>query len=78
MNNLPRKLTTVAVGSAGMLTVLKFEVSLLSYFVVIGILIVCLANMILQWETDNFNNQNGDIDGKVQRKVSEILHPKTP
>lgn len=75
MNKLPRKLTTVGAGIGGILAVIKICETQLAYVAIVGIILLCLANMTLQYLCDNHPVPKGAIDEKVQEKVKEILEP---
>lgn len=65
MNKIPKKLTATAASMLSLLGVLKFDVSLLSYFVVICMTILGCLSMALQahadWTTEKGNNHNGEV-----------------
>lgn len=64
MNNLPRKLVTTGGGIAGLLALMKFDVSLLSYVSAVGIIVISIISMALQHHAD-LHNAKGNHNGKV-------------
>lgn len=76
MSKLPRKLTATGVGITGLLALMKFEVSHLSYFVAVGIIVITMMSMSLQAHADIRNGKgehNGQINKNLDRIEQEIL-----
>lgn len=71
MNKIPRKLTTTGVGVTGLLALMKFDVSQLSFFVAIGIIVLSLVSMCLQAHSD-IRNGKGNHNGQVNKNLDLI------
>lgn len=72
MNKLPRKLTTVGAGIGGILAVIKICETQLAYVAIVGIILLCLSNMTLQYLCDNHPHPKGEINGKVHEESKDV------
>lgn len=68
MTELPRKLTTTVAGVGGLLAVLNFTISDLSYFVAVGIILLSAISMSLQHHADHVRQKGTHPNGKVKTK----------